>query len=62
MDHRPFFCRCVALASDDRRVVGGIARERLQHPQVVLHPVHLGAHQMVIDLLRDRPARLIDRL
>ena len=62
MDHRPLFGGRVALAGDDRCVVGGIARERLQHPQVVLHPVHLRAHQVVIDLLRHRPARLIDRL
>ena len=61
VDGRPFLGGRVAFLGLDRSVVGGIAGERLEHREVVLHAVHLGPHEVVIDPLRDRPARRVDR-
>ena len=62
VNDRPFLRRRIAFGADDRRVVRRVARERLEHAQVVVHAVQFGADQVVIDLLRDRPAGGVDRL
>ena len=62
VDGGTFFRRRIALFGAHRGVVGRIARPGLQHRQVKLHPVHFGAHQMVIHLFGDRPPTGVDGL
>ena len=59
---RPFVRRRVALRRPDRSVEGRIALPRLEHAQIEVETVHLGAQQLVVDLLRDRPRVGFDRL
>ena len=60
VDHRALLRGRVGLFGDEIRVVRGIARERQEHAEVVVHAVHLRAHQVVIHLLRHRPTRPVD--
>ena len=61
VDGRPLLGGGVALLGAHRGVVGGIARPRLEHREVVLHAVHLGADQVQVHLLGDRPPGGVDR-
>ena len=47
--------------SPDRVVKRRVARPGLQHAVVEIVAVHLGAHEMPVDLLRNRPVRNIER-
>ena len=60
VDGGPLLCGRVALVGPNGGVIGRIARERLQDGEVIQHAVHLGAHQVPVHLLTDRPARGID--
>ncbi len=58
---RPFVRRGVARLLPNRGVVGRIAHPRLQYPHVEVEAVHLGAHELEVDLLLDRPPGRVDR-
>ena len=50
-------CAGVSLCSVQIDVIERrIARPRLEHAHVEVEPVHLGAHELIVDLLLDRPA------
>jgi hypothetical protein len=51
----------VGLRREHDRVEARVARPGPQHALVEVEPVHLGAHDPVVDLLRDRPAGDVDR-
>ena len=60
--HRPFMGRHVALGREDLQVEARIARPRPPHPVVEVEPVHLGAQQVPVDLLGNRPALGCERI
>ena len=53
--------RLVAPVAEHGDVERRIVRPRLEHAMVKVEPAHLGAHQLVIDLLGDRPSIRVDR-
>jgi hypothetical protein len=58
---RALACRLVALVHERGDVEGGIVDPRLQDAVIEIEPVHLGADDVVVHLLGDRPRRWIDR-
>jgi hypothetical protein len=46
---------CVALFVPKREVEGGVARPGLQHSEIEVHAVQLGAHELIVDALLARP-------
>jgi hypothetical protein len=59
---RTFVRGRVALRRPDLGVERRIALPRLEDAQVEVEAVHLGAQQVIVDLLRDRPRLRLDRL
>lgn len=62
MNHRSLFRGRIALVRLDRRVERGVARERLEHGELILHAVHFGAHEMPVHLLGNAPPGGVDGL
>ena len=58
---RPLVRRGIALIGPDRCIEGGVARPGLEHADVEVESVHLGPHQVVVDLVPYRPATRVDR-
>ena len=57
---RPFVRRDVAPVRPDRLVESRIARPRLQHAAIEFVAVHLGANEMPVHLLGNRPVADIE--
>jgi hypothetical protein len=57
---RPLMRGRVALRSPDRHVVRRVAHPRLQHAHVEVEAVHLGAHDLIVNLLRNGPRAGLD--
>ena len=56
----PFARRLVALRGEDGDVERRVVRPRPEHAVIEVEAVHLGADDVPVDLLRDRPAARID--
>ena len=56
VDHRPLVGGHIALGGEDRDVEARVPGPWPPNPVIEVEPVHLGTHQMPVDLLGDRPA------
>ena len=59
---RAFVRRHIALVGPDRLVVGRVANPWHQHAVIEIEAVHLGVHQVPVNLLCDGPAGGVDRI
>ncbi len=59
---RPLVPRHIAAIGPDRIVESRVAGPRLQHAFIKIIAVHLGAHEVPVNLLRDRPVLDVERI
>ena len=61
VDDRTLVSRDVALSRKDLRIESRILHPGFPHAVIEIEAVHLGSYQMVVHLLRHRPAARVDR-